>query len=113
MIRIIRALTLSAAVCAFSGTAIGGEKHALLGTWTVDVAKIQQPNPPKSVTLTLTEAGADTYHITVVIEGPDGSKSTAEGTFKPDGSANRVDGSQDLDVASASMPNKRTLVMGA
>jgi len=112
MIRIIRTLTLSSVLCAFNVAAMGGEKHSLLGTWSVDVAKIQQPNSPKSVTLTLTEAGADTYHIVVVIEGADGSKSIAEGNFKPDGSASRVDGSHDVDVASMTMPTKRMLVMG-
>jgi hypothetical protein len=112
MFRNVRRLMISSALCALSVAALGGEKHSLLGTWSVDVAKIQQPDKPKSVTLTLAEAGPDSYHMVVTIEAADGSKSTAEGTFKPDGSANRVDGSQDIDVASATMPSKRMLVMG-
>jgi hypothetical protein len=113
MIRMIRTLTFASALCALGTAAVaGGEKHALLGTWSVDVAKIQQPNPPKSVTLTLEEAGEGMYHITVTIEAPDGSKQKSEGTFRPDGSANRVADSQDVDVASMTMPTRRMLVMG-
>jgi hypothetical protein len=113
MNRTIRGLALACALCAMSLVATADEKHALLGTWVVDVAKIQQPNPPSSVTLTLAEAGEGMYHMTVTIEAPDGAKQTAEGTFKPDGSANRVAGSQDLDVASMTMPTRRMMVMGA
>lgn len=98
-------------LCASSVTAVSAEKHALLGTWKVDVAKVQSPNPPKSVTLTLAEAGEDMYLLTVTIEAPDGSKSTSGGPFKPDGSAIRVTGSQDVDVVSMTMPSRRMLVM--
>jgi len=88
-------------------------KHLLLGTWSVDVAKIQQPNPPRSVTLTLEESGADAYHMAVTIEAPDGSRIKSEGTFKPDGSAVKVGGNQDFDVVSMTMPSERMLVMAS
>src|SRR3569832_617471 len=88
------------------------EKHALLGTWSVDIASVQSPNPPKSVTLTLEEAAGGAYHMSVVIEAPDGSKSKAEGTFKPDGTPVRVTGSEDIDVITKTMPSRRMLVMG-
>jgi len=113
MRRFVERLFLVAVLAACSVAANSAEKHALLGTWSVDIATVQSPQPPKSVTLTLEEAGEGAYHMTVVIERPDGSKSKAEGTFKPDGSVNRVSGSDDLDVASATMPSKRILVMGS
>lgn len=86
---------------------------ALLGTWSVDVARLQQPDPPRSVTITWAEAGEGRYRMTVVIEAPDGSKTTAEGVFTPDGSASKAVGSLDVDIASMTMPNSHTLVMGA
>jgi hypothetical protein len=100
-------------LCASSFTALSAEKHALLGTWKVDLTKLQLPNPPKSVTLTLGEAGDGAYHITVIIEAPDGTQSKSEGTFKPDGSTSRVTGSEDLDTALMTMPSRNILVMGA
>jgi hypothetical protein len=112
----MRRVTRSLLVCILCVTgfpALSAEKHALLGTWMVDIATVQSPQPPKSVKLTLEEAGDGMYHMTVTIERPDGSKSKAEGTFKPDGSANRVTGSDDLDIASTTMPTKRMLVMGS
>jgi hypothetical protein len=89
------------------------EKHQLLGTWSVDVSLIQQPDPPKSVTITFADAGAGAIRTTVVIEAPDGTKVTAEGAGKPDGTAARAVGSQDVDVVALSAPSSRILVMGA
>ena len=96
-----------------SANAFAAEPHKLVGTWVVDMSRFDQPNKPKSVTLTLTPADAGTYKMTVDIESPDGDVMHAEGKFTPDGAANPVQGSQDLDVAASSMPNSRTLVMGA
>lgn len=112
MNRIVRNLALALALAASSFAASPAEKHALLGRWSVDIEKVQSPNPPKSVTLTLEEAGGGTYHMSVIIEAADSSKSVAEGTFKPDGSANRVTGSEDVDVVSMTMPTQSMLVMG-
>lgn len=93
--------------------AFASDKHSLLGTWSVDVSKIQQPDPPKSVTIKLAEAGDTRYKMTVIIEGADGSRSQAEGTFTPDGTAYRAEGSLDVDVVSMTTPSKNILVMGA
>jgi hypothetical protein len=111
MNRVVRNVILSLVLSASGLAADAAGKHALLGRWSVDVATVQSPNPPKSVTLTLTEAGQDSYRMVVTIEAPDGSKQTSEGAFKPDGSANRVEGNQDFDVVSMTMPNRHTLVM--
>lgn len=95
-----------------SVSASASEPHRLTGTWVVDVSRIEQPNPPKSVTMILTEADAGAFKISIDIEAPDGKVMHVESNFKPDGSALRVQGSMDVDVFSMSMPNSRTLVMG-
>ena len=97
----------------FGAPSFAAEKHLLLGTWSVDVSKLQQPSPPKSVTIKLEEAGNGAYHMTVDIEASDGSKSHGESTFNPDGTAASGTGSADVDVVSMTMPSKRILVMGA
>ena len=102
------------AVALFSGaTASAAEPHKLTGTWTVDMSRFDQPNKPKSVTMTLAPADAGAYNISVDIEAPDGQVAHAGSKFMPDGTALKVEGSQDLDIASMSMPNSRTMVMGA
>ena len=88
-------------------------KHLLLGTWDVDISKLSQPNPPKAVTIVLEEVGDGRYKMSVDIVGQDGTKSHGEGTFKPDGTPSPAVGSADVDVVSITMPNKRTLVLGA
>lgn len=112
MLRPVTRAALAFLLCAWSLAAVSAEKHLLLGKWMVDIEKVQSPNPPKSVTLTLDDAGDGAYHISVVIEMPDGKSSTAAGTFKPDGSAVRVTGSEDVDLVSMTMPSRRMLVMG-
>ena len=93
--------------------AFSGDKHLLLGTWAVDVSKLTMPQPPKSVTIALAEAGDGIFKMTVDIESPDGTTSHAEGTFKPDGAPATARGSSDVDVVSMTMPSRRILVMGA
>ena|SRR5690349_15931868 len=97
-----------------SGPASAAEPHKLVGTWSVDMSRFDQPNKPKSVTLKLTPSEGGSYTMTVDIEAPDGQVMHAGGSkFMPDGNALPVTGSQDLDMATISMPNSRTLVMGA
>ena len=95
-----------------SAAAFANQPHQLAGTWMVDVSRVDQPNPPKSVTLVLAHAEAGAFKMSIAIEAPDGKVMHSEGTFKPDGSAVRVQGSMDVDVVSMAMPNSRTLVMG-
>ena len=96
----------------WSAAAFANQPHELEGTWTVDVSRLEQPNPPRSVTLVLAGADAGAFKMSIAIETPDGKVMHSEGTFKPDGSAVRVQGSMDVDVVSMAMPNSRTLVMG-
>lgn len=95
-----------------SAVAFAAQSHELAGTWVVDVSRIEQPNPPKSVTLTLVERDAGSFEMSIDIETPDGQVMHAGGVFKPDGSSVRVQGSMDVDVVTMMMPNSRTLVMG-
>ena|SRR5689334_13477161 len=113
MSRICLASMALVSIALFSGaTAFATEPHKLIGAWSVDMSRFDQPNKPKSVTLTLKAADAGAYNITVDIEAPDGQVMHSEGKFVPDGKATAVQGSQDVDVAAMSMPNSRTLVMG-
>jgi hypothetical protein len=89
------------------------QKHQLLGTWSVDVSRIQQPHPPKSVTITVAEAAEGSYQMTVVIVSPSGETTRAESVFKADGTAAPARGSLDVDIVSMTMPSDRILVMGA
>jgi hypothetical protein len=95
-----------------TATASAAEPHKLIGSWSVDMSRFDQPNKPKSVTLTLKAADAGAYNITVDIEAPDGQVMHSEGKFSPDGKAVPAQGSQDVDVVAMSMPNSHTLVMG-
>jgi len=96
-----------------TAAAIADEPHLLLGVWHVDVAKLTTPAPPKSVTITLTEAGDGRYRMNVDIIGHDGWESHATGIFKPDGTPFPAVGSSDVDIVSMTMPSRKILVMGA
>ena len=113
LLRAVRMLSQAVLLLMFGTLAFAGDRHLLLGKWSVDVSRLQIPDPPRSVTLELTEAGEGAYHITVDIVYSDGSKSHGESTFKPDGSPAHGEGSADVDVVSMTMPSERILVMGA
>ena len=105
--------SLSMAALASSALVYAADSHKLVGTWAVDVSRLDQPNKPKSVTLTLKDAEPGVYVMTVDIESPDGQVMHAGGSpFRPDGVAVKVEGSMDVDMVTISMPNSRTLVMG-
>jgi hypothetical protein len=93
--------------------AFAAEKHQLLGTWTVDVSKLTTPDPPASVTMVLAEAGGGDYTMTIDIVTRDGARLHSGGTFTPGGGTVAVQGSNELDIATFSMPSKNILVMGA
>jgi hypothetical protein len=93
---------------------IANEKHLLLGTWHVDVSKLDQPDPPASVTMVFAEAANGSFTLTFEIATRDGQKiHVGSGpSFKP-GSLIPVADSAELDVAIFDLPNRRTLVLGA
>jgi hypothetical protein len=90
-----------------------GERHLLLGAWELEAAKLTTPNPPKGVTITLSEVGVGKYKISVDIVDHQGKASHGEGVFTPDGSTSPATGSLDVDVVSMTMPSRKILVMGA
>jgi len=93
--------------------AFAAEKHLLLGTWMVDVSKLTTPEPPASVTMVLAEAGDGAYTMTIDIVARDGTRLHSGGTFTPGGGTFAVQGSNELDIVTFSMPSKNILVMGA
>ena len=94
--------------------AFAGEKHLLLGTWDVDVSKLDTPNPPASVTMLFAEAGGGSYVLSFDIVTREGKNIHAGGSIlKPDGSLIPVPNSPEVDLVTFTMPNQRTLVMGA
>ena len=93
--------------------AAAGEDHLLLGTWNVDVSKLEQADPPASVTMRLSDAGDGGYRLSFDIVTRDGKAVHAGGgIFRPDRSLISVPGSPEVDAVTFSMPNRRTLVMG-
>jgi len=110
----IQALVLTMLISVLT-PACAGEKHLLLGTWGVDVSKLEQADPPASVTMVLGDAGDGSYTLSFDIVTRDGQHIRVGGksTFKPDGSLVSVPDSYELDTVTFSMPNRRTLVMGA
>jgi hypothetical protein len=88
------------------------EGSLLLGTWHVDVTKLPVPQPPKGVTLTLTQVAQGEIRMTIDVSNHDGTVVHSESTFKTDGSASPVQGSLDVDTVSVTLPNRRTLIMG-
>jgi hypothetical protein len=100
-------------LCALGGPAAATEKNLLVGTWSVEASKLAMPNPPRSVSITLADAGGGKYRMSVDIVDHEGKASHGEGIFKPDGTASPATGSLDVDVVSMTMPSRRILVMGA
>jgi hypothetical protein len=84
-----------------------------LGAWTVDVSKLPVPEPPASVTIRWTDAGAGKLTMSVDIVDRRGVKTHADSTFTLDGTPARAVGSLDVDIVSMTMPSYRVLVMGA
>ena len=112
MARAISALSALLILLISTIPAFAHQRSLLVGTWTIDVSKLTMPNPPKSVTLVLSEAGGGKYVISVKIVDHDGTRRHGESTFEPDGTPFRGVGNADYDVVSITMPSRRVLVMG-
>jgi len=114
MIRVSVPVSIWSTLLLVALPSLADESHLLLGTWHVDVSKLDQAAPPASVTMVFSEANSGSYTLAFDIVTRDGKKIHAGGsTFKPDGSLIAVKGSNELDVGTMAMPNLRTLVMGA
>jgi hypothetical protein len=93
--------------------AFAAEKHLLLGTWNVEVSKLETASPPASVTMVFAEAGGGSYLLSFDIVTREGKSIHAGSSiFKPDGGLISVPNSPEVDLATLTTPNRRTLVMG-
>jgi hypothetical protein len=99
--------------CGRSTASLAAENHLLLGKWALEVAHLTLPNPPKGVTITLSQVAGGKYKMSVDIIDHQGKASHGEGIFTPDGTASPAAGSLDVDVVSMTMPSRKILVMGA
>lgn len=112
--RVVAAILVTALSFVRTDPVLAAEKHLLVGTWVVDVSRLNQPDPPASVTMTLTEAGGGDYIMTFDIVTQDGSKLRLGGERATPGSGPvAIQNGGDVDIVTFTMPNRRTLVMGA
>jgi hypothetical protein len=109
----IRGFTATTALLVMATITHATLASELSGTWQVDVSKLPVPQPPKSVTLVLSELGQGMIRITIDVVGSDGATSHSESNINTDGTAAKVVGSLDVDTVSVTLPNQRTLIMGA
>jgi hypothetical protein len=107
------AMPVLVGLCCISNPLLADEKHLLLGTWALEAPTLTTPNPPRGVTITLSEVGGGKFKMSVDIIDSQGKASHGEGVFTPDGTASPAKGSLDVDVVSMTMPSRKILVMGA
>jgi hypothetical protein len=84
----------------------------LLGSWTVDTAKLTTPpaERPKSVTITYSDAGAGKWRTKVEVVLPDGNAVHAISTYFPDGTATPVEGNLEADMVATRLPEPGVMV---
>jgi hypothetical protein len=102
---------LVGAVLALAGVAMAaGAADAVVGTWTLNIAKSTfDPGPaPKSQTRTYT-VDSDGTTLSVSGVGADGSAVSQQATFKYDGKAYPMTGSADFDALSLRRINGSTV----
>ena len=86
----------------------------LLGTWTVDVARLPVPPAarPKRVTITFSDAGGGKWTTKVDIFGGDGSQRHMSSTYLLDGTASPIEGdTTEADVGAVKLPLANVMVM--
>ena len=105
-------LILTAAVAIQPNWSHAAEPSPFLGAWQVDVSKLPVPQPPKSVTLKVSDVGKETWRIDIDTVSQDGAVIHADARFRLDGSPAKVSGSLVVDYVSITLPNAQTLVMG-
>src|SRR5262249_41128245 len=106
------ALAAIASAC-LADAAQAAPSPQFFGTWTVDVSKLppapgpggaSQP-PPKSITITFSDAGGGKVSQTVEIVGADGSIiNPPVVTFSADGSPTPIAGNPNFDAIAATSP---------
>lgn len=85
----------------------------LLGSWALDVTRLEIPpeRQPKGVTVTYKDAGAGKWDAKVEIVAPDGSKRSSVGTYTFDGTPIPVVGEIYADIAVVKRPEPNVLVL--
>lgn len=85
----------------------------LVGTWSVDVARLSMPpaERPKSVTIAFSETDDGKWSTKVDIVDTAGGKQHAEGVAPLDGTPTPVTGSMETDLTAVKMPTPDVLVM--
>jgi hypothetical protein len=85
----------------------------LLGSWAVDVARLEMPpeKRPKGVTVTYKDAGGGKWDAKVEILAPDGSKRSSAGTYVFDGTPIPVTGEIYADIAVVKRPEPNVMIL--
>ncbi|MBO9498449.1 MAG: hypothetical protein J7496_10495 [Novosphingobium sp.] len=112
MKRAISAVAMGAAlVCSVPAFA---EKSPLLGSWSVDTARLPVPpeQRPKSVIISFSEAAGGKWHMDVEITLADGTYSHGITTFDLDGTPAPASGNPEADLAAARLPAPGVLIVG-
>jgi len=85
----------------------------LLGSWALDVTRLEIPpeRKPKGVTVTYKDAGGGKWDAHVEILAPDGSKRSSTGTYTFDGTPIPVTGEIYADIAVVKRPEPNVMVL--
>lgn len=85
----------------------------LLGSWALDVTRLEIPaeRKPKGVTVTYKDAGGGKWDAHVEILAPDGTKRSSTGTYMFDGTPIPVSGEIYADIAVVKRPEPNVMVL--
>lgn len=85
----------------------------LLGSWALDVTRLEIPpeKRPKGVTVTYKDVGGGKWNAHVEILAPDGSKRGSTGTYVFDGTPIPVSGEIYADIAVMKRPEPNVMVL--
>lgn len=92
--------------------AVAAKASPLVGSWSLDVARIPAEERPRAVTISFRQGDDKRWTTVVEIVAPDGSTRRAESTAATDGVAVPIGGNMDfIDTVSLRQPAPNTLVM--
>jgi hypothetical protein len=110
-IALIKVLAFSAAatLLMINIAASADTPNPFLGKWVLDVGKstFDPPPPPKSQTITVTQATGSATHVTIDTVAADGTSDHMDYTSANDGKAVPVTGEKDIDSVVATLLNPR------
>ena len=109
----VASLLLAGAASASPVSAQAVAPSPLLGSWAVDVARLEMPpeKRPKGVTVTYKDAGGGKWDAKVEILAPDGSKRSSTGTYTFDGTPIPVTGEIYADTAVVKRPEPNVMIL--